>query len=241
MEKEKKSRPLYFSIKEDIKQRIQNGEFKPGDVLPTESVLCEEYGASRVTIRRSMEELIEEGIVERGFGKTARVKCESVPRSLNQLSGLHEELSKQGIKCSSFVLSSEIEFPTQDLMEKMKIGEDEKVLKIERLRYANGQPLCYQLFFTLERLCPDLDVKRLTTESMYEIMEHEYNVKISKATQTISATMSNYRMTALLELPEQTCMLKICRIAVTDDNTCIEYSESYYVSNRYSLTMTMKR
>ena len=58
MEAQATKRPLYFTIKEDIKNKVHTGVYHPGDVLPTENSLCEEYGASRVTIRRSIKELI---------------------------------------------------------------------------------------------------------------------------------------------------------------------------------------
>ena len=103
METQVSKRPLYFTIKESIKNKVNTGVYRPGDVLPTENSLCEEYGASRVTIRRSIKELIDEGVLERGHGKTARVVCESVPRSLNRLGGLKEQLSAAGIKCSAIV------------------------------------------------------------------------------------------------------------------------------------------
>ena len=94
MEVLKKNGPLYFVIKENLKSQIEEGKYKAGDVLPTESRLCQEYGASRVTIRRAINELIHEDVLERGFGKTATVKCENVPRSLNRLGGLHDAAAR---------------------------------------------------------------------------------------------------------------------------------------------------
>ena len=241
METGKKTGPLYFIIKEDIKRRIQEGEIKPGDVLPTENALSEEYGASRVTIRRSINELISEQVLERGFGKTATVRCETVPRSLNRLGGLHEELSQQGIKCSSFILNSTIIEANSEIAEKMNIEMGTLLFYIERLRYANGQPLCYQILYLPKALCPELDIKSLSSVSLYETLEKKFGVNISMATQTIAAVMSGYRIAALLELPEQSCMLKVSRTAYLEDESCAEYSESYYVSSRYSLNMVLKR
>ena len=241
MEVLKKNGPLYFVIKENLKSQIEEGKYKAGDVLPTESRLCQEYGASRVTIRRAINELIHEDVLERGFGKTATVKCENVPRSLNRLGGLHEELEKAGIKCSSFILDSDVVDITPELLEKIEGVQGTKAWKIERLRYANGQPLCYQLLYLSYDLCRDLDVKSLSSVSLYETLENKFGIKIDNAKQTIKAVMSNYRIAALLELSEQTCMLQVNRTAYTDKDEWLEYSESYYVSNRYTLTMTLKR
>ena len=241
MKTEKKTGPLYYIIKEDLKRKIEEESLKPGDVLPTEGQLCEEYHASRVTIRRAINELITENVLERGFGKTATVKCENVPRSLNHLGGLHEELEQAGIKCSSFILETKVIEVPAEVAGHMGLQEKDKVLEIERLRYDNGRPLCYQLLYLDYELCGDLDVKELASSSLYEMLEHKLGIQIDTATQTIQAAMTTYRIAALLELPEQTCMLQVNRTAYEKSGRCFEYSESSYVSSRYTLTMTLKR
>ena len=123
----------------------------------------------------------------------------------------------------------------------MGIDSQDKVWVIERLRYANGKPLCYQLLYLNYKLCENLDTKELSTSSLYELLEHKLGVEIDTATQSIQAVMATYRIAALLELAEQTCMLKVNRTAYTKSGECFEYSESSYVSSRYMLTMTLKR
>ena len=238
---ESKYKPLYYKVKEDIKDKILNGQYNAGDFLPTESGLCEEYKVSRVTIRRAIDELIGENILERVFGMTAKVKGVPIPRSLNHLSGLYEEMTKAGIKMSSFILSSEKTRVNEALSEKLGLPADDEVHEIERLRYANGDPLCYQKIYIPVALCAEIDIDKLAKGSLYEIIEKDYGYKISNAYQTISACMSSYKIAALLELKDVTCMLKVSRITYLDTGECIEYSENYYVSERYELSMTLNR
>ena len=237
----KKKGPLYYTVKEAIKEQIRKGELKKGEVIPTEKMLCEEYQASRVTIRRAIEELIEEDVLERGFGKTATVKFDKVPRKVNNLTSLQEEMEKIGVKCTSFILNSEIMEAPPEVAEEMKLPEGEKVVKIERLRYANEKPLCYQVLYLSERLCGALEPARLVSQSLYRILEQEMGIRIKRADQVIQAVMSTYRITALLELPAQTSMLFVKRIAYTEAEECLEYSESFYVGDRYNLTMSLFR
>lgn len=236
----KKSGPLYFRIKEDIKERIEKSEFTKGQIIPTEKELCEHYHACRVTIRRALDELISEEILERGFGKSATVKCEPVPRTMNSLSGLYEELEKTGIKCSSFILSSTVIPADKEIAEKMKLQISDEVIRIERLRYASGVPLCFQELYLNHQLCPGMQLKN-GEFSLYKTLDKEYGVKVQVADQTIKAAMSDYRMSAMLELPSQTCMLLVSRTAYDSGGECVEYSHTYYVSNRYQLDMTLKR
>ena len=126
----KKKGPLYYTVKEDLKDQIRKGELKKGEVIPTEKMLCEEYQASRVTIRRAIEELIEEGVLERGFGKTATVKFDRVPRKVNNLTSLQEEMEKIGVKCTSFILNSEVMEASEEVASEMKLPAGERVSKI---------------------------------------------------------------------------------------------------------------
>lgn len=237
----KSSNPLYYTIKEDIKNQINNKEFNPGDFIPTESDLCEKYKVSRVTIRRAIEELVEEGVLIKDRGKTAYVANKAIPRSLNRLGGLHEELTKAGIKCASYILNSETVKAEEWIAKKMEIDIDTLLYRFERLRYADGNPVCYQIVYLVKSLCEDINIRELATSSLYETIEHKFHLKIDYAEQTISSVLSTYKQSALLELPERTCMLCVKRTTFLEGTKCIEYSESYYVGNRYSLTMTLHR
>ena len=137
-----KTGPLYYRIKEDIKDKIDKNEYRKGQMMPTEKELCQEYGVCRVTVRKALEELITEGVLERGFGKSATVSFDKVPTSVNKLSGLFEELEKDGIKCSSFILSQEKIRGDAELQRVMRLADGNNAVRIEKLRYANGVPLC---------------------------------------------------------------------------------------------------
>ena len=237
----KDGRPLYFMVEQDIKEKIASGVYKEGDLLPTEKAMCEQYDVSRVTVRRAIDELIEEGVLVRSFGKTAAVGTSSIPRNLNRLNGLFEELESQGVKCSSYVLSHKIVQADEALAKKMECPEKEELLRLERLRYADGVPLCYQSIYLPNRFCRQVDVQALANHSLYHMLENRCGVHLSYARQSICAALSSYRIAALLELEEQTPMLKVIRNAYTDQEECVEYSESYYVSKRYSLTMILRR
>lgn len=232
---------MYYVVKEAIKKQIKEGLLTPGDFLPTEGELCETYQVSRVTVRRAIEELVEEGILKRDHGKTATVAPKSIPRSLNRLGGLHEELTKAGIKCSSYLLNAKETEADEKLSDSMGIEVGTPLYRIERLRYADGNPISHQILYIIKELCPELEFSALTSTSLYELFEKQYHLNIDYALQSISSTLSSYKQAALLELPERTCMLCVKRTTYLKNKQCIEYSESYYVANRYNLSMTLQR
>jgi|SRR5665648_4489 len=235
------SNPLYHVVKEDIKRQIDRQELNPDDYILTEGELSSRYKVSRVTVRRAVEDLIAEGVLQREHGKTAMVVNKSIPRSLNHLGGLHEELTKLGVKCSSYILNSEVIKADEMLAQKMDIEINSPLIRFERLRYANGNPLCHQVVYVNKSLCPDLDVIALNNTSLYETFEKSFHLEIDYATQTISSVVSSYKLAALLELPERASMLYIRRLTYLKDKHCLEYSESHYVASRYNLSMTLQR
>lgn len=240
MRENKKTHPLYYTIKTDIKNKIKKGEYKPGDMIPTERALCDHYDVSRVTIRKAIDELINENVIERSFGKTAIVKPEQVRRDINKLTGLYEELKAAGIMCSTYTLSNSIVRASEKTAAKMGISEGDKLAKICRIRYADGKPLCYQKSYINAEYCPGLENADLNSGSLYGIMESEYGLRITDAVQSIGACMPSFRIAALLKIRQEP-MLKIKRTAYLENGECLELSYSYYIAERYNLTMKLKR
>ena len=235
------SKTLYYSIEKDIKERVHSGEYKAGDPLPTESEMCKSYSVSRVTVRKAIEALIEDGVVERAFSKTPRIKQDAVPRSINRMSGLSEDLAQSGIKCSTFILQHEIVEADDSLARKLDLEEGAPLHLIERLRYANGNPLCYQKLYLNDQLCSGLDPNDLVSQSLYYVLETQYGLKIKNCTQKISSCLSSYRICALLELKEATAMLRVSNQSYLDTGACFEYSENYYVGGSYQVSVVLTR
>lgn len=233
-----KTHPLYYSIKTDIKNKIKNGEYADGDMLPTERALCEAYNVSRVTVRKAIEELLEENVLERSFGKTAVVRAGHVQRDINKLSGLYDELKEAGILCSTYTLSNEVVYAGDKMAEKFGIEKGSKLVKICRIRYADGEPLCYQKCYINAKFCPELENTDLSSASLYQTLEKKYGLKITSAVQNISACMASYKIAALLKIKQEP-MLKVKRTAYLENKECIELSYSYYIAGRYALTMTL--
>ena len=232
---------LYASIVKDIKDKIEAGIYKEGDTLPTEQSLCEQYKVSRVTIRRALDEMLEAGVLTRDFGKSAMVSPRRFPREVNRLNGLFEELEGKGIKCSSYILGHKVTAADEKLGKLMKCRVGEDVLLLERIRYADGVPLCYQRMYLLNKYGENLDIAQLTHASLYRMLEDKCALSMSYATQSISAEMSSFRVSALLEQEGQNPVLKVLRQAYTEKDECFEYSETYYNSQLYHLSMTLRR
>ncbi len=234
-------KPLYYLVECKLKEKIESGVYKPGDVLPVESELCAEYNVSRITIRKALSRLEEEGLIEHQFSKTPRVKKNAIHRHANRMRGLSEELAQSGIRCSNYILKAELQEANENIAEKMGIEPGEPLVYIERLRYGNGEALCYQTMYLREKYCPELLSADLAASSIYTMLEQEYKLPIATCKQTITACMSSYRLCALLELPERTALLKVTNLGYLKDGNCFEYALNYYIGGNYEMSVEMSR
>ena len=189
-----KKKPLYSAIVDDLQKRIAEGEYQPGENLPTESELCEQYNVSRITVRKAISCLEEEGVIDHPFSKTPCVKKSSIPRRINYMRGLSEDLMREGVRCSNYILKAEKMSADETLAEAMEIAVGEPLYYVERLRYGNGEPLCYQSLYLVARFCPGILDEDLAKESIYALLENKYGMKIDHCVQNITACISSYRI-----------------------------------------------
>ncbi|MGI6072319.1 MAG: GntR family transcriptional regulator [Lachnospiraceae bacterium] len=230
--------PLYYRVKETIKEGIHSGVMKPGDVIPTEEKLIEAFGVSRVTIRRVISELVDEGVLEKDFSKTPRVKKDYLHRNLNTFTGLTDEFSRRGLKMSSYIHRTDIIQADKSLADRFGVDKGTELLFVERVRYANSDPLLLNNLYFINELIPGFDPYRLVSESFYNILEKEYSLKIAKSNQTITSVLSSNKQTALLELTEKTALLHVESLGYLENGEVAEFSDNYYIGSRYSIEFT---
>ncbi|MBW8349842.1 transcriptional regulator PhoB [Bacillus sp. IITD106] len=170
--------PLYMQIRQMLKSSIQNGMYKPGEQIPTEAKLCEMYNVSRITIRKAIEELVEEGILTRIPRRGTFVTTKKFQNELLSVSGFSEYSHQLGMIPNSRILKSEVIPASEDVAGHLAIEVESPVLELERLMYVNDRPLFYDVaHYSLIRF-PDLEKKITGNESTYKILSEVYQTEI---------------------------------------------------------------
>jgi len=136
--------PLYFQVKNMVKSKIENGLLKEGDSIPSEAEFCEYLGISRATVRQAITELVAEGYLYRKRAKGTYVAIPKISAGFfNRLESFNTEMKEKGMKPSTKVISiSKIE-ASEDICNKLGLNEQSPLIYLERLRYADGQPVVY--------------------------------------------------------------------------------------------------
>lgn len=183
--------PKYEIIKQDLKNKIKSGELQPHQVIPSENELCQLYQVSRVTIRKSIDELVKESYIYKRKGKGSFVSSKDFPQGLSRIHSYTELIKLQGMTPKKVLLSQTIKKPTENEAKRLKITQSEDVYEIECIYIANDEPLCVNKSILPCNMFPKLDFFDLSKHSLYEILKDFYKLDMTKAAQLIEAVIGS--------------------------------------------------
>ena len=225
------SLPLYSQIVQDIRSKILNGTYKYNERLPNEKWLCNLYVISRTTLRKSIDELIAQGLLERHSNKGVYVVYSKFDPGFDRPYSLFQEMVKSGIRPSSKILSfSRINADSQ-LGHALNCEINTPLLAILRLRYADDVPFNIQQLYLIESFFPQFNPWLLTDHSLYEIMETDYQIKIVKTVQVVTTTSVSKSQSELLKVPIRTPLLHTTSTIYSSTGDIVEYQENDILTN----------
>lgn len=228
--------PVYIKIHDDLKKMIENGEWKIGDKIPSERELCLKFNVSRMTLRQAVQTLAEEGILERKVGSGTFVARQKVQEKVSGVTSFTELMQKFGKIPSSKTISYHLADASSSEMEQLKLT-DKRVLRMERVRYGNEEPICFEVATIPARFVRDLS-KDKVTKSFYKTLEDEEHLKIGHAQQIVSAITASERVAEYLNLKRNDPLLYLQQVTCLDDGTPFEYVRTQYAGNRFEFYLT---
>jgi len=234
--------PLYFQLKQIIREQIEEGALQPLDRLPSERELSQKYGISRMTVRQSLNELVNEGILYRRQGKGTFVASPKIDQGLLGLTGFTEEMTARGLRPESKLLSVERVDASPRVSEALGLSLDKRVIRLERLRLANGDPMALEVTHLPLRMFPGFPEGDFTgSSSLYEVMEVRYGIRLHRARQVLEAGIAGQRESELLEVPLGAPLLMIERVTYSDHGVAVEVARAIYRGDRYKFTVELVR
>ncbi|KIC05296.1 GntR family transcriptional regulator [Ligilactobacillus ruminis DPC 6832] len=223
--------PVYIQIHNQIKKDIEAGVWDVGDRIPSERELALEFNVSRMTLRQAVQTLVEEGILERQVGAGTFVARKKVQEKMTGVTSFTELMEEQGKKPSSRTVSYLVTTPSLSEMERLKLKDDEKVLRMERIRYADEVPICFEVATLPYSLVKDYERNQITT-SLYRTLE-ESGRKIGHAQQSVSAQVASERIAEYLNIKRGSAILRLRQITELGDGTPFEYVRTQYAGNKF--------
>ncbi len=233
--------PLYHQLKEIMREKIRSGEWKPGDLIPSERELSEQYSISRMTARQAVTELVNEGVFFREQGRGTFVAQRKITQQLMRLTGFTDDITARGQRPSTRVLCAEMRPADDATAERLQIYAGQPVVYLQRLRLADDEPLAIEVSHLSFRGCERLLEEDLEHQSLYRVLETRIALPLLEADQELEAGLAAEPDARLLQIPVGSPVLYTRRTSYTDRNRPVEFAKAVYRGNRYTFFSHLKR
>jgi GntR family transcriptional regulator len=230
---------LYHQLKAILTQKITSGQWPVGHRLPTESELCNQYGVSRITVRRALAELEREGLIKRRQGVGTFISVPKIEQQLTSFYSLTEEFRKRGLNPRSAVEKLVIVVPSPTISRALELPEKEKVYYLKRLRFADEVLMAIEETYLPAKLFPGLTKEMLDTTALYDVMRNTYGIVAASAKETFGAVAVNEQEAVLFGLPPGHPALDLERYTYAGDQ-CVEYTRGVVRGDKFRFEVRLK-
>lgn len=233
--------PLYYQLREALRERIQQGEFPPGTRLPSEEALCRDYGVSRITVIRALRDLTTEGLVERRQGRGTFVTAPVVEQDLLRLTDFVEDMAQAGLRAESRVLARATLPAPEHVAAALGLPAGTPLLELRRLRSANGAPMAFDDTWLAPAFAPLVAEADLERETIYAVLERQHQVTVARGEYLIEAVAAPAAVADALGVASGAPLLLFHRTSWAADGRAIYHQERYYRADRVRYRLVLER
>ena len=229
--------PRYQEIADHLRERIAQGT--PGDLLPSDAELCEQFDVSRMTARNAVQILATEGLLYRKRGRGTFIAARPVPRVLGSPLSFSESMRRRGYTASSKMLAAGLVDASDAEARALELGPDGQVVLVERLRLADGVPMAIERAVLVPELREVLEAD-LTHGSLHEAMAAAGRAPV-RARAHVSARLATAGERRLLATNDDGVLLCERRVILDQDGAPVERTETRYAAERYDFELLEHR
>ncbi len=223
-----KQKHLYLQIARQIMEKIENSEWKVGDMIPSERELAEIYKVSRITATKAVEYLQEKGLIYREVGRGTFIAQPKL-QNIIAFKGFTEYIASKGGRPGSIILNQSVEKPTPKLAAELQIKENDPIVHIERIRTADDRYVALQSSFIPEELCPGLVDQDLHDKSLYSLFKEKYGIYPAWTEVVMQARLADQQEAELLKIEPGDALLIVKALSYTEKFEIIEKVVTKYV------------
>jgi GntR family transcriptional regulator len=235
------SRPIFRQISDSLRQQIRGGALRAGDAIPSERAYAEQLQVSRMTVRAAIDALVREGLLVRRPGSATVVAPDPILKNAEGFLSFTEDMRMRGMRASSHLLSADTEIADAAVLGQLRLRAGARVIIIERLRLADGEPMAIERVHLPQHRFPDLLSHDIEKHSLYELMSQAYGVQPHTCDETIEAIVLSPEDAAALRVPADSPALLARRITRDVDGNVIEVVKTIYRGDRYRMVFARRR
>ena len=236
-----KAIPLYYQIESILRRKIISGELPPGSPLPSEEVLGQEFNVSRITVRRALSILEDDGLILRQRGRGTFVTDKPLSLGSPRFSGSMEELIAMGVKTEARILDESLVQPPETVRQRLNLGPKEKAFRFRKIRMVEGEPFSYVINYLPQAIGDRIAGADLSLKPLLMILEENLGLSVEEAEQSIEAVVAEPEWAELLEVRVGDPLLKAERTVFDPDDNPLEYVWVLYRADKYFFNVKLKR
>jgi len=234
--------PKWLQVARILRRSLGDGEFEPGETMPTEAELNSTFGISRTTARAALNSLVQEGMLLRRSGVGSVVLGPKVDQPVSQIGGFTEDMQLRGLAPSFAALKAEWARASGEATHALGISSSDTPFMVERLLKANDRLIGHSVSWIRPDIFrsthpPTLDY--LTSNSLYAWLRERLSVHITGGFEFIEAQVASKATAKLLDIEQGSAVLVVTRVARTLDGLPIEFAVVTYRSDRYRFRLEL--
>jgi GntR family transcriptional regulator len=220
--------PKYIQIQDSILNWIETGDLKPGDLVPSERELSEQFDVSRMTVRHAISTLVSHGIVRRVQGLGTYVNEPKNEYDIGLLVSFTESALRKGLKPSGKLLEFDLILANEKIAGILNINLGQKVYHLVRVRFGNNEPMVLEkCYFPLSR-CPGIEKFDLENNSIYRIWREEFNIALERMRQILEPVAATEFEAKALDVPVGFLLMLVERVSFDNNGVPVEYAKDVH-------------
>lgn len=232
--------PLYFQLKQLILSEIKNGNYKSGDMIPTENEISEAFKISRTTVRQAIIELVQEGWLYREKSKGTFVSAPKINQDfIKKLESFNDQILRSGMTPSTELLECKTLPATDIIADNLGIEENDAVIYLHRKRLADGEPIVTIKTYLPYNLCSFILGHDLKQERLYSVLNQSPTAAVFRVQRIVEAVESTTEDVKLLNIKRGKPIQHFTSIGYNSLGKPIEYSLARYRGDRNSFEITV--
>ena len=229
--------PLYVQVRETL--RGEYSQLPPRTAIPTELELIERFGVSRITLRKAVDDLVVDGLLERRQGKGTFTSVPKLTHELNAISSWTEQLRALGYNPRTAQrICNEIS-PPRRVAHALDLEPAEKVVMLRRTRLVGAEPLSLMTNYIPSRLVPNFIQESEAAESLYEFLERRYSLVPERAVDTVETRSATDEEAETLCIEPWSPILVVTRLSFLGDGSPLELATAISRGDRYQYRVTL--
>lgn len=233
------SQPVYRRIQRVIRESIEQGKLKPGDVISSERELARKHGVSLMTARNALSGLEQQGLVERRRGAGTFVAIPKI--DYNQLLSTTELMNARGVSVRSRILCAKIVADQPEIAARLGLPGNAELVKLERVRQIEREALAVETSYLSADKYGHLVDQPLEAGSLFMTLETKFNVQIAYSDEEIDSTASDRRIARLLGIEAGAPILRIRQTIYSTANQPVLYVLGLYRSDTHKMHVRRMR